>query len=225
MFRAVELQELPSLETLTFVDSFYSAKELKVENMGKLVSLRVYGDSFYGVPSALTVRNCPRLRELDTDAFKNGKQLTIKDTPLLQSASFGSKCFQSANRLVLRDLPALVNVTVGSESFQRAGTFAVVNCTALKSLAVGQNSLSSTEDFRLEDVPALETIGISSDCFHSADSFVLEGLQHLVRLTVGLESFTRANDAHFAVRNCPRLEVVEIGSESFKGFHWAARAS
>ncbi|KAM7453105.1 hypothetical protein BLSTO_06152, partial [Blastocystis sp. subtype 1] len=219
MFRAVELQELPSLETLTFVDAFQNAEELKVENMDNLVSLGVYGNSFYGVPSALTVRNCPRLRELNTDAFELGEKLTIKDTPLLQSASFGSKCFQSANRLVLRDLPALVNVTVGSESFQSADTFAVVNCTALKSLVVGQNSLSSTEDFRLEDVPALETIRISSGCFHSVESFVLEGLQNLVRLTVGLESFTRANDAHFAVRNCSRLEVVEIGNKSFKGFH------
>ena len=58
MFRAVELQELPSLETLTFVDSFQIAEELKVENMDNLVSLRVYGDSFQS-SSALIVRNCP----------------------------------------------------------------------------------------------------------------------------------------------------------------------
>ena len=66
-------------------------------------------------------------------------------------------------------------------------------------------------------IPREETIAIGDNCFDDADAFELSGLPSLKNLTVGKMAFL-GKAGPFALRDCPRLEELSVGSHSFRKF-------
>ena len=84
--------------------------------------------------------------------------------------------------------------------------------------------------FILKYLPALKSIVIGNGCFGSVRSFELNGLNKLESVVIGQKSFTYAktyddirnskrSDGSYRIVNCPKLQSIQIGKESFYDYH------
>ena len=79
-------------------------------------------------------------------------------------------------------------------------------------------------DFRL--FPRLKSIEIGDECFMYVNKVKLIGLDQLEKVEIGKNSFTKFKDnwpeynpdRHFYLKNCEKLRVLKIGSDSFSDY-------
>ena len=77
--------------------------------------------------------------------------------------------------------------------------------------------------FILRGLPALKSIVIGSNCFGRVRSFELDGLNKLESVVIGERSFRisedERNDGSYRIVNCPKLQSIQIGEQSFYDYH------
>ena len=77
--------------------------------------------------------------------------------------------------------------------------------------------------FILRGLPALKSIVIGSNCFGRVRSFELDGLNKLESVVIGERSFRisedERSDGSYRIVNCPKLQSIQIGEQSFYDYH------
>ena len=80
------------------------------------------------------------------------------------------------------------------------------------------NSYSGT-GFMLKNLPSLKSIVIGNECFDTVRVFELDGLDKLESVVIGYMSFRisddKRSDGSFRIMNCPKLNSIQIGEQSF----------
>ena len=154
----------------------------------------------------------------------------------LKRIMIGNNCFEKARVFELDGLSELESVVIG-ESFRNRsseridGSFRIVNCPTLKSIHIGGNTpiwmggnaFPDYNTLELNNLPSLQSISIGNNCFGKVRVFELEGLNELESVVIGGGSFRisdkERNDGSYRVANCPKLESIQIGEESFMDYH------
>ena len=71
----------------------------------------------------------------------------------------------------------------------------------------------------LKNLPSLKSIVIGNECFDTVRVFELDGLDKLESVVIGYMSFRisddKRSDGSFRIMNCPKLNSIQIGEQSF----------
>ena len=94
----------------------------------------------------------------------------------------------------------------------------------IEELVVQDNSCTGREwgELDLSFMPKLRLLEIGDTCFEKVNEVKLIGLNQLERVVIGESCFIRGADynpnAHFYLKNCPRLRELKIGPHSFSDY-------
>ena len=84
----------------------------------------------------------------------------------------------------------------------------------------GYNNITS---FNISNNETLKSIWIGKSCFGKVRVFDLDGLSELENVVVERESFRidgyERSDGTYRIVNCPKLNLIQIGYESFEDYH------
>ena len=94
----------------------------------------------------------------------------------------------------------------------------------IEELVVQDNSCTGREwgELDLSFMPKLRLLEIGDTCFEKVNEVKLIGLNQLERVVIGQNCFIRGAEynpnAHFYLKNCPRLRELKIGPHSFSDY-------
>ena len=204
-----KLQNLPSLNSLSFDNTLNNAKSIGLFNVS------LYNIAFPSNVSAniLTIRECSNLEELvfDSNSFKTTTEVNLSSYSL-HTITIGTECFNSLNQFNLNSLISLTSLTIGSNSLNVLNNFNFTGLTNLTSLMIGSKSLTRLNNFSLSGLVHLTSLSIGSECFNSLNQFNLNSLVSLSSLSIGSNSFNTVRQ--FTLSSLPALSTLSIGSNS-----------
>ena len=89
----------------------------------------------------------------------------------------------------------------------------------LREVWIGSNCFGNTKELKLIGVNELEILQIDNGCFKQVSELEIIGLRGLKRMTIGETCFIRneGENTHccFRLKNCPSLQELKIGRDSF----------
>ena len=87
-------------------------------------------------------------------------------------------------------------------------------------IRAGKCNSDSLQQLEIVDLPSLESLIIEDNNFRTIRSLSIDGLEKLSVLTIGKVVFvgSTAEDSSLQIRNCPALQSVSIGAESFRNY-------
>lgn len=174
------------------------------------------------------------------ECFKQTRFVLIDDMSELESLVIGERSFTYGKTLydllfgmkrdgLLRvmNCPKLVSIQIGDYSFSDYHSFELINLPSLQSIETGTRSLYTVSSFDMQNVDQLKRMLIGEYCFGNVEVFELDGLNELESIVIGKNSFRVAymmdsaerTDGAFGIRNCTKLQAIEIGSFSFSDYH------
>ena len=104
------------------------------------------------------------------------------------------------------------------------GSSDVVSSTTIEwVVGNGQYNEASRTQLKLRRLVRLKRIVIGDECFGKARVFELDELSELESVVIGRDSFRfgydERSDDSYRIVNCPKLKSIQIGYESFWGYH------
>ena len=95
----------------------------------------------------------------------------------------------------------------------------------MTTIIVGNGAFREASSFSISSLSSLESFEIGDYCFRSITSFVLYRIPNLVTLKIGQTSFTPSLSSSmgdtstiFTIKECDKLESIEIGEMSFTDY-------
>ena len=95
----------------------------------------------------------------------------------------------------------------------------------MTTIIVGNGAFREASLFSISSLSSLESFEIGDYCFRSITSFVLYRIPNLVTLKIGQTSFTPSSSSgmsdtstKFTIKECDKLESIEIGEMSFTDY-------
>ena len=95
----------------------------------------------------------------------------------------------------------------------------------MTTIIVGNGAFREASLFSISSLSSLESFEIGDYCFRSITSFVLYRIPNLVTLKIGQTSFTPSpsssmgdTSTKFTIKECDKLESIEIGEMSFTDY-------
>ena len=95
----------------------------------------------------------------------------------------------------------------------------------MTTIIVGNGAFREASSFSISSLSSLESFEIGDYCFRSITSFVLYRIPNLVTLKIGQTSFTPISSSGmgdtstiFTIKECYKLESIEIGEMSFTDY-------
>ena len=172
----------------------------------------------------VTLQNIPSLTELTLQfAFKDVKMLRMENASLLEMNYELMEKKKSVGTLLKEEEEKKRRETEMRERRERG---IVLNAEDLQSLSVELKSVTvkACDDYHnemldLSRFSALEELEIGDECFNYVSKVSVVALPKLRSIVVGENSFTNEGvDTELVLRNCPALQELHIGNQSF--FHF-----
>ena len=95
----------------------------------------------------------------------------------------------------------------------------------MTTIVVGNGAFEQASSFSVFSLGSLESFEIGDNCFKTITSFVLYRIPNLVTLKIGQTSFTPISSSGmsdtsttFTIKECDKLESIEIGAMSFTDY-------
>ena len=193
--KSVELVEIPLLEACVLPSAFKCVEELKIENGGKLESIRELKE---------LVEKKREEEESKRKEEERRKEEEERERKEREREAEEAEKIMTIHKLEEYIVDGRVGVIVLGDGCCNDKTF---------------NTLD------LRGFVNLRELKVGNECFMYVDEVKMIGLSELESVEIGMNGFTKKKDwygndpnRHFYLKNCPKLKSLKIGRFSFSDY-------
>ena len=193
--KSVELVEIPLLEVCVLPSAFKCVEELRIENGGKLESIRELKE---------LVEKKRKEEERKRREEERRKEEEERERKEREREAEEAEKIMTIHKLEEYIVDGRVGVIVLGDGCCNDKTF---------------------DKLDLRGFVDLRELKVGNECFMYVDEVKLIGLSELESVEIGMNSFTKkknwyGNDSnrHFYLKNCPKLKSLKIGDYSFSDY-------
>ena len=218
--KEAELMGMPKLKKCVLMGGLKSVKSVKMENAGKLESVKGLKEL---MEAERKRREEEKKRREEEERKRKEEEMRRREMEERRKREEEKKKREEAERKRREEMIALAKTTVSVKcvrDLKNASVF--VRTVAIASNCCNDWGLSVLDSSRFVNLRELK---VGDECFENVNEVKLIGLNALESVVIGKKSFTKKKNSwgydpnrHFYLKDCEKLRELKMGHHSFSDY-------